>query len=70
MTDPQDLIERVSDAELEAMARAHDKEEAAQMGEPSPWDIHAADLDPEWVDGRRVAMRCALTALQSSEQSK
>lgn len=61
------LLEDVPDRYLEAMARAADREEAAHMGEPSPWE--GGDLDPDWIDGRRAAMRCALTAL-ISEASK
>lgn len=55
--------EGVRDADLIKMAKAHDKEEAAQMGEMSPWDAHGIDLDPDWVEGRIVAMRCAVAAL-------
>lgn len=41
-----------------AMCRAHDREEAAQKGEPSPWreDLGAVD-DPDWVSDRFFAMR-------------
>jgi len=49
---------------LEVMAMAHDAEEAAQMGEPSPWrpDL-GVDQDPEWRAERRTAMLCALQAV-------
>jgi len=54
----------VSEEAAEAAAREHDREEAAQMGEPSPWsdfgaeDEHAA----EWRGGRIIAMQLALRA--------
>ncbi len=49
---------------LEVMAMAHDAEEAAQKGEPSPWrpDL-GADQDHEWRAERRAAMLCALQAV-------
>jgi hypothetical protein len=34
------LKESIHDA-IEAMARAHDQETAAQMGEQSPWEMYA-----------------------------
>lgn len=49
---------------LEAMAQAHDAEDAAQRGEPSPWrEDLGADQDPEWRAERRTAMLCALQAV-------
>jgi thioredoxin-like negative regulator of GroEL len=44
------------DAIILAMCRAHDREEAAQMGEPSPWR-EDFDRDPDWEQNRFLAMR-------------
>lgn len=62
-----------TDAVVEAVARAHDEEDAAQRGEPSPW-IHyncssgaesAADCPDcrAFKAERLAAMRCGLAAL-------
>lgn len=63
---PMDTIidGQVSDAMIRRMVEAHDTEEAAQKGEPSPWreDLGAVD-DPEWVSERMTAMRCAVEAV-------
>jgi hypothetical protein len=40
-----------------AMCRAHDREAAAQKGEPSPWDLEEARSDHDWVQERFFAMR-------------
>jgi len=48
----------------EIIARAYDREEAAQMGEPSPWSID--DKDPDWVDGRLHCGRAAIAALDAA----
>jgi len=55
----------VDDAMVERMARAHDKEEAAQRGEPSPW----ADptIDAAWIAERITCMRAALQAAKAGE---
>ena len=54
-----------SDEQVEAMCRAHDLEDAAQKGEPSPWrDYNPADDDNEFRMERMCAMRCALEALR------
>jgi len=47
---------------LEAVARAFDREEAAQMGEPDPWDSAEENADNEWLQER---MCCALVALEA-----
>ncbi|MFZ5667984.1 MAG: hypothetical protein ACOY4K_00680 [Pseudomonadota bacterium] len=39
-----------------AMCRAHDAEEAAQIGEPSPWR-EDFDRDLDWEQRRFLAMR-------------
>jgi hypothetical protein len=44
------------DAIILAMCKAHDREEAAQMGEPSPWR-EDFDRDLDWEQGRFLAMR-------------
>ena len=63
------MLQRLRDAlgrpeVLELMAQAHDQEDAAQKGEPSPWrpDL-GADQDHEWRAERRDAMLCALKAV-------
>lgn len=48
---------------LEVMAAAHDAEQSAQMGEPSPWRDDIGGNDPEWKSERRTAMLCALQAV-------
>jgi hypothetical protein len=60
-----------SDEELEAMCRAHDAEDAAQKGEPSPWDLpvetaedHAALMI--FRCERLAAMRCAVDAIYTA----
>lgn len=58
---------RTYDAMKEALiAAAPDREQAAQMGEPSPWGFD--DLDPEWIDCRMVAMREAIAAAAEPAQ--
>ncbi|QMV00125.1 hypothetical protein GHV40_00865 [Devosia sp. D6-9] len=54
----------ISEETAEAAAREHDREEAAQMGEASPWsDFGAQDTDAaEWRGGRIIAMQAALRA--------
>lgn len=51
-----------SDALLEAMCRAHDQEEAAQRGEPSPWRDEGDDFETFRAD-RIAAMRAAWSAM-------
>ena len=36
------------------IAKAWDAEEAAQMGEPSPWKVGGFGLDPDWTSGRHA----------------
>lgn len=52
----------LSDAMVEQMARAHDAEDAAQRGEPSPWDIPGDDFGIFRLD-RIAAMRAAAVCL-------
>lgn len=64
----RDLLERLREPPadmVEAMARAHDKEDAAQRGEPSPWDFKGAEEgdDAAFRDERIASMRQALTAM-------
>lgn len=42
-------------------AEAHDKEEAAQMGEPNPWALE--NDDEEWKRDRLACVKCGLDAL-------
>jgi hypothetical protein len=55
------------DGLLEAMAKAHDQEESAQRGEPSPWslDNEAADFESFRSD-RLAAIREAWKAIRGS----
>lgn len=52
-------VETLADSEeneiILAMCRAHDSEEAAQKGEPSPWSVEDRDFD--WEQERFFAMR-------------
>jgi len=61
----------LDDETLVAMCKAHDTEEAAQRGEPSPWD----DYDPATDDNefrmcRIVAMRCAVELLEGVSERR
>lgn len=49
---------------IEVMAREHDREEAAMIGEPSPW-IESGDFD----DFRKDRISCMSTALTDLEQA-
>jgi len=51
---------------LEALARAYDHEEAACMGEPSPWVSADAEGDDEWKAERIVAARAGLDAYRAA----
>ena len=54
---------------LIAMCQAHDREDAAQKGEPSPWEprfMHADDETNGWIEERVVAMREALTVAKAA----
>ena len=51
---------------LEALARAYDHEEAACMGEPSPWVSADSEGDDEWKAERIVAARAGLDAYRSA----
>lgn len=51
----------ISDEAVEAAARAHDAEDAAQRGEPDPWDLEGDDFN-EFRADRMSAMRAALEA--------
>ncbi|SFX49248.1 hypothetical protein SAMN04244548_01227 [Paracoccus pantotrophus] len=53
---------RATDAACEALARAYDREDAAQRGEPDPWSI-GIEEEPEWVAGRIACARAGLAAL-------
>lgn len=53
----------ITDDILEQMARAHDAEESAQRGEPSPWRDDIAGNDPEFRSERIFAMREAVKVL-------
>ncbi len=64
----------LGEADLEFMCRAHDQEEAAQKGEPSPWDIltevgtyegdlAAAGEFEQFRKDRIATMRAALKAV-------
>jgi len=55
-----------SDEIIETMARALDREEAAQMGEPSPWDVFKNELEHEWISERFACVRAALSAAEAA----
>lgn len=55
------MVVEISDAVIEAMVRAHDKEEAAMMGEPDPW---ADDFPQAQMADRIFCMRLALEVLE------
>lgn len=44
-------------------ARGHDREEAAQMGEPDPWSTPEAQADPEWQRERIACVRAGCGAV-------
>lgn len=56
---------RANDDACEALARAYDREDAAQRGETDPWSI-GIDDDPEWVADRIACARAGLAALTAS----
>lgn len=43
--------------------RGHDREDAAQMGEPDPWSMPEANADNEWQRERIACVRAGLDAL-------
>lgn len=59
---------KLTNAEVEAMCRAHDAEDAAQKGEPSPWrddfvQQAGKKAQKEFRDERIASMREALKAV-------
>lgn len=67
-----EILEKMKAGGLEDMAAAHDAEESAQKGEPSPWrtDLkrdfireHGLPAWNDWRDERIAAMRAAVEAL-------
>lgn len=48
------------------IAKAWDAEEAAQMGEPSPWKVGPFGLDPDWTSGRHACATAAIRALEAA----
>lgn len=52
----------VDPATVRRMVMAHDREDAAQMGEPSPWH-EDFERDGEWEAQRIAAMSAALAVL-------
>jgi hypothetical protein len=56
---------------IETIARAWDAEEAAQCGEPSPWDIGREDDGfVIWRNTRLAMAKAALLALAKAELSE
>ena len=58
-----------TDEQIIAACKAHDREDSAQRGEPSPWD----EIDPEsalfakqWIAERMASMRAALAAIAAA----
>ena len=60
-------VSNYTDEQIIAACKAHDKEVAAQMGEPSPWDV-SDELYPmgQWESERIAAMRAALAAIAAA----
>ena len=55
--DPGVVRVTITEAQLLLATKAHDREDAAQKGEPSPWEIDADDsLDPDFKSERLGAM--------------
>jgi hypothetical protein len=56
---------RHDSALLEIAARAYDREDSAQRGEPDPWGLSSddADMDRQWREERMACALCALEAL-------
>lgn len=57
------------DAIILAMCRAHDAEESAAIGEPSPWRDDF-DRDPDWEQQRFLAMREAYDVVIAALSSR
>jgi len=53
-----------TDDQCRAFAQAHDREQAAMMGEPDPW---AAEPEPEWEADRIACVREGLAAIATRE---
>ncbi len=64
-------LKEIGSDELEIMCRAHDAEDAARKGEPSPWDFVEQDgkVDAEWVSERLCSMRMAVNALMKHQEN-
>ena len=56
-----------SDEDLERAARAYDREDAAQRGEPSPWDVHDCPTQdcPECAEFKSERLACLRAALDA-----
>lgn len=63
MTDEREAM--TDDAIILAMCKAHDAEEAAAIGEPSPWR-EDFDRDPDWAQARFLAMREAFDVCRAA----
>lgn len=62
----------LTDAQVEAMCRAHDAEESSEMGEPSLWVVHdrgdfvgTAEQWTTYREERLACMRAAIKALEN-----
>lgn len=58
------MTEEEEAALIVAMCKAHDREESAQKGEPSPWR-EDLEKDPDWEQERFLAMREAFDAAKA-----
>ncbi len=54
-----------TDRQCASFAAAYDREDAAQIGEPSPWD---AGADEEWTAGRISCVRQGLRAIKGETE--
>lgn len=52
-----------SETMCRAFAQGHDREEAAQMGEPDPWNVPDVGADAEWEADRIACVRAGLGAV-------
>jgi hypothetical protein len=54
-------------AAIEALARAYDREDASQRGEPDPWDDGKDDA--AWVAERLACAQAGFAALSASQEA-
>ena len=66
-------LAQLTDADLETICRAHDLEDSAQRGEPSPWLHYDCDGDcddcQQFRSDRLTAMRAGFRAPQAQQET-